>query len=79
MPGGLSEPPPLYIFVDLFFIYQDINLKLSVNSYFFVSDQMKVVSKTSDPYKGQNRGVKVGGVKIFLQFLSKIEKKSYKI
>ena len=76
MPGGGSESPPLYIFVDVFFIYQDINLKLSVNSYFFVSDQMKVVSKTSDPYKGQNRGVKVGGVKIFLRFLYKIEKKN---
>ena len=62
MPGGGAlRAPPLYIFVDLFFIYQDINLKLSVNSYFFVSDQMKVVSKTSDPYKGKNRGVKVGG------------------
>ena len=75
MPGGGSESPPLYIFVDVFFIYQDINLKLSVNSYFFVSDQMKVVSKTSDPYKGQNRGVKVGGGQDFFAIFVQNRKK----
>ena len=39
--GGGALWPPLYIFVDNFFIVERIDLKFGVNSYLSFSDHMK--------------------------------------